>query len=254
MRISLDLAWVVTALLSSLRVGTVFVLTPLLTMGNIPVRFRVLFVLALSATLVAAMGVPGVIPGYSLSTLIAAAFGELVLGALMAFGLIAGFATYQLAGRIMDMQLGFGVAALIDPTTRAQVPLLGTLLFMAAVVGFFAIDGHHLVIRALAYSFERIPPGTQITEVNLAAVTAQFGLMFTFAVAISAPVIFILLMVDTALAVMARTMPQMNVFFLSLPLKILIGLFVLVLSVRYVGPVTKRLFESMFGYLEQIIG
>ena len=123
-----------------------------------------------------------------------------------------------------------------------------------AVIGFFAIDGHHLVVRALAYSLQRLPPGTPYSGINLGAVATQFGAMFSFAVAISAPVIFLLLLVDTALAVMARSMPQMNVFFLSLPLKILVGLLALVLSIGYLAPVSKRVFESIFNYFEQIIG
>jgi len=130
------------------------------------------------------------------------------------------------------MQLGFGVAALIDPATKAQVPLLGTLLYMAAVIGFFAIDGHHLVLRALSYSLQHLPPGTPYSAINIGAAVDTIRCDVLLAVAISAPVIFLLLLVDAALAVMARSMPQMNVFFLSLPLKILVGLLALVLVDR----------------------
>ena len=254
MSISLDLNWIAAVLLSSLRIGTAFALTPLMTFGRSPANFRVLFVLAISALLVSGAAVPIEAVPLSLGNLIMSAAGELLLGAVLAFGLLAGFAAFQVAGRILDLQLGFGVAALIDPTTRTQVPLLGTLLFMAAVITFFAIDGHHLVVRALSYSLHRLPPGTPVLDIEITMITAQFGAMFSFAVAIAAPVIFILLLVDTALAVMARTMPQMNVFFLSLPLKILVGLLTLVLSVHYLGPVVRRIFESMVGYFEQVLG
>jgi flagellar biosynthetic protein FliR len=254
MTLSFDLNWIVTILLSSLRVGAVFVLTPLMTFSRTPANFRILFVVALSALLIAGSLSPVGAAPMLLPELLAAAVGELLCGAVLAFGLLTGFAAFQLAGRLLDLQLGFGVAALIDPTTRTQVPLLGTLLFMAAVIAFFAIDGHHMVIRALAYSFQRFPPGSAPSALDGAAIVAQFGAMFSFAAAIAAPVVLVLLLVDTALAVMARTMPQMNVFFLSLPLKILVGLLILVLSVRYMGPVTLRIFESVIRYFEQVLG
>jgi len=253
MNISPDLNWIAAVLLSSLRIGTVFALTPLMTFGRTPANFRVLFVVAMSALLVSGAAIPIAAAPLSPGDLLVSAAGELLLGAVLAFGLLAGFAAFQLAGRILDLQLGFGVAALIDPATRTQVPLLGTLLFMAAVITFFAVDAHHLVVRALSYSLHRIPPGTPISDIEITTIAAQFGAMFTFAVAIAAPVIFILLLVDTALAVMARTMPQMNVFFLSLPLKILVGLLTLVLSVHYVGPLARRIFESIVGYFEQVL-
>lgn len=254
MVISLDLNWIASVLLASLRVAVVLLLTPLTTFASVPLRFRVLFVLGLSALLVSALELPspGRIP--SLTTLAAAAVGELLLGGVLSFGLVAGFAAFQLAGRVIDVQLGFGVAALIDPTTKVQTPLLGTFLYMTAVVAFFAIDGHHLVIRALSYSLERIPPGARFSGMELDAVTMQFGTMFSLAIAIAAPVVFVLLLVDAALAVMARSMPQMNVFFISLPLKIAIGLVTLALALGYLGPVSTKVFESMFGYIERVIG
>jgi flagellar biosynthetic protein FliR len=253
MALSLDLNWVVSILLSSLRVGAVLVLTPLMTFATTPASFRILFVVAFSALLVSAPMIPPA-PGMpAVDGLLLPALGELLCGAVLAFGLLAGFAAFQFAGRILDLQLGFGVAALIDPTTRTQVPLLGTLLYMAAIIAFFAIDGHHLVIRALAHSFTRFPPGSGLAAFDIGAVVTQFGLMFSFAAALAAPVMFVLLLVDVALAVMARTMPQMNVFFLSLPLKILIGLLVLVLSIRFMGPVAARLFESIVRHFERVL-
>jgi flagellar biosynthetic protein FliR len=154
----------------------------------------------------------------------------------------------------MDLQMGFGVASLIDPATRTQSPLLGTLLNLVALAVFFAVDGHHLVIRGLAYSLVQLPPGSSLAALEPAAVVAQFGAMFVFAVALAAPVIFVLLLVDVALAVMARTMPQMNVFIVSLPLKIMVGLLVLVMSMQYMGPVMERVFEGMFDYWQRVLG
>jgi flagellar biosynthetic protein FliR len=252
-RLFLDLNWIAAVLLAALRVGMALVLTPVLAFGNVPTNVRVLFLLALSALLVSGLATPAPVIDLGIGALAGAALREALLGALLAFGLFAGFAAFQLAGGILDLQLGLGIAALIDPTTRAQTPLLGTLLFMAAVMAFFAIDGHHMVVRGLAYSLERIPPGTAASRIEPGAIVAHFGAMFSFAVAIAAPVIVILLLVDTALAIMARTMPQMNVFFAGLPLKILVGLMALALSVQYMAPVALRVYESIFDFWQRVL-
>jgi len=254
MRLSLDLNWIATVLLSSIRVGILFLMTPLLALGALPVNVRVLFVLALSAVLIAGAATPIGTIDLSVAGLAAAAACEVVLGGLLAFGLFAGFAAFQLAGRLLDLQLGLGVAVLFDPTTRSQAPLLGTLLFMVAVMFFFQIDGHHLVLRGLAYSLERIPPGTPMREIDFGALVAMFGAMFAFAAAISAPVVFVLLLADAALSIMARSMPQMNVFFAGLPLKILLGLLTLALSVPLMAPVAQKVFQSIFGYWQRVLG
>lgn len=124
MLVTVELRWLTAVMLVSIRLGVVFLLTPVFSLIGLPLNVRVLLVLALAATLVSGMGgnlfaaVPTA-PG----AMAVAALNELALGSLLAFALIAGFAAFQFAGRIMDIQLGFGVAALIDPTTRGQAPL-----------------------------------------------------------------------------------------------------------------------------------
>lgn len=253
MRVSIDMAWLLTAGLVALRLGVALVLTPVLAFGSVPRHLRVMFVLSLAALLVAATGVRAAPGAQDVAAFAGMAAAEAVLGALLAFGILTAFAAFQLAGRLVDLQLGFGVATLIDPATRGHAPLLGTLLWMTGVVVFFAIDGHHALFRAFALSLQAVPPGRPPGEIELAPVVAQFGLMFSFALAIAAPVVFVLLLVDTVVAVMARTMPQMNIFFLSLPLKILVGLLVLALSVVHLAPVARRCFATIFDMWESVL-
>ena len=146
-----------------------------------------------------------------------------MIGAALAFGLFAAFGAFLFGGRLIDSQIGFAVANLIDPITRAQGPLIGTVLNLTAIAVFLAVDGHHLIIRGLADSLARFPPGQPITELGVTAVTAQFGVVFAYGLMLVAPAVFALLLLDVALAVVARTMPQMNIFIVSLPLKVFVG-------------------------------
>jgi flagellar biosynthesis protein FliR len=245
--ISAQLPWLLTVMLVSIRLGVVVIMTPVFSLIGLPVKIRLLFVLALSATLVSGME-----PGFaglaidSPGALALAAANEFLIGSLLSFGLLTGFAAFQFAGRIMDIQLGFGVAGLIDPTTRAPAPLLGTVLNMAAVLMFFAIGAHRLLLKGLAFSLQQIPPGSGLRGMPLDQVLAQFGAMFVFAALLAAPVMTVVLLVDIAMAVMARTMPQMNVFIIGLPLKILVGLVVLAISLGFLGPAFELVFAGIF--------
>ncbi len=253
MMFTVDIAWVLTVLLVAVRVGAAVALTPVFGM-TIPARVRVLFVFAMAAMLVAGLSGSMKPSSITLGYFVTAAASELVVGLALAFGLFTAFAAFQLAGRIIDLQLGFGVAGLIDPTTRAQSPLLGFFLNLLAVMLFFSIDGHHAVIRGLAYSLEVVPPGASLVDLNAGVIAAQFGAMFVYAIAVAAPVVFIVLLIDVVLAVISRTMPQVNVFVVGMPLKIFVGLVVLALSLLYLTPAVKRVFESLFGYWQMLLG
>ena len=171
----------------------------------------------------------------------------------MALGLFAAFGAFLFGGRLLDFQMGFGVASVIDPATSVQAPLIGTALNLMAVAAFFAIDGHHWIIRGVAFSLDRIPPGAALQGLNIEAVVAQFGVMFVYGLAVVAPAILTLVLVDVGMAVAARTMPQVNVFILSLPIKIFVGLSVLALTMQYVGPLLQRVYESVFRFWDQVL-
>lgn len=253
MKATVEIAWIMTVALVAIRLGALLILTPIFGGANVPAQFRVLFVVGISALIVTGLGVgPSVVP-LSLSGFLAAAATEVALGAVLAFGIFTAFASFLLAGRIMDVQVGFGVASLIDPANRTPSPLIGTFLNLMAVALFFAIDGHHLLIRGLVFSLEQVPPGTLLSQIDPGAVVAQFGSMFVYAVALAAPVIFAILLIDVVLAVVARTMPQVNVFIVGLPLKIFVGLFMLAISLRYVGPLVARIFENLFNYWHNVL-
>jgi flagellar biosynthesis protein FliR len=253
MQLHIETAWIAAVLLVSIRLGAVFIMTPVFGSMQLPARIRVLMVLALSASLVSAAGTRTLQVPTQLGDLVVAALGELMLGALFAFGLFAGFAAFLFGGRLLDMQMGLGVASLIDPATRSQAPLLGTLFNMLAVMLFFALDGHHLLIRAMAYSLQRFPPGAFNGRFDVTAVVAMFGSMFTFGFALVAPVVFALFLIDVGMAVMSRTMPQVNIFNLAVTLKIFVGLMMLAWSVQYMAPLIHRIFAAIFGYWERVV-
>ena len=185
--------------------------------------------------------------------LIAAAITEAVLGMALAFGMFTAFGALLFGGRLLDLQIGIGFSSLIDPSTRAQSPLLGTALSLLAIAVFFAVDAHHAVVRALAWSLRHLPPGSSLGALDPATVAAQFGVVFAHGLVLVAPAVFTLLLLDVALAIVARTMPQMNIFIVAMPLKIFVGVLVLALTVRHLLPALTAVFETVPRYWEELL-
>ena len=246
MTVRIDPDWLALVLLVAVRVAPLFVLAPVFGSVPAPALFRAALAFGFAGAIVAASGTALAAPPRTLGELAREAAGESVIGAALAYGLAAAFAAFLFAGRLLDMQMGFGIANLIDPITRTQAPLLGTALNMLALAVFFAADGHHVLVRALAQSLAAFPPGRPLAELRPAALVAQFGAMFTLGVALAAPAMLAVLLLDLGFALASRSMPQMNVFVIAIPFKIVVGLGVLALSLRYMAGVMTRTFESVF--------
>jgi len=251
MTMRIDMAWLMGTLLLSVRVAAATMLTPIFGPAQIPGPVRVMIALSLSAFLV--LAAPVVLPPIDNATELAVAtLGELVLGASLAFGFLVAYAATQIAGRVLDVQLGYSAASVLNPTTQTPAPLIGTALGMAGVAVFLAMDGHHVLLRALALSLDHYPPGRLAFDLDISEHLKFSGAMFTFGLALAAPVMLTLLLADIALAVMARSMPQLNVFILSFSVKIVLGLIGLAVSVKFAGAVLTTLFESTWRFWERV--
>lgn len=246
-------SWATGVLLVSVRLAMLFIATPVF--GGIPVpnMAKVILVFGLSAGLAA--GLPTLNPANAdFGWLASVVLHEVIVGAAMASGLFAGFAAFHFGGRLLDFQIGFGIAGLFDIATRNTAPLLGTVFSMAAVLIFFAVDGHLIMLRILQMSFLVLPPGTGIGNLDISALIAYFGTCFVFGFALVAPIVLCLLLVDIGVAFMSRTMPQMHVFILALGMKVIVGLLMLAITLPFAGGLIQMIFESIFRNWNQVLG
>ena len=248
MNIEFETSWIISVLLVSIRLAVLMFATPLDGMGRVPTKVRIYFTLGMSALLVNVVGVEVIEMPNGLTQLIIMAMNEFIVGLALAFGIYAAFAAFHVGGRLLDFQTGFGAANVLNPVDNTQSPVIGTLLVMLAALVFFLLDLHHLWLRGIAYSLEVVPIGTRFHGLNIDLIVAQFGKVFVYGLVVAAPVVIGLLLVDVGVAVMARTMPQMNVYFLFLPLKIFLGLTLLALSLRYMLPLIETILKNIFVY------
>ena len=253
MLVEVDPGWALSVFLLSVRLAALLALTPLLNSASVPAPARVLLVLALTVLMVSGFGVAPV-PMQGLAQVVLAAVSEALVGGLLAFGVFTAFAAFSMAGKLLDIQVGFGIGSVFDPVTRRQTPVLSTGFDMLAVTMFFAMDGHHALMRGIAYSLEHAPLGAGLAALSVAALSKQFGVMFLFGVALVAPVVFCLLLVEVGLAMLSRVMPQMHIFVLGIPIRIFLGLSMLVVTMGYMAPRMGKIFLSIFTYWEEVLG
>jgi len=135
------------------------------------------------------------------------------------------FSSLYVAGQIIDMQMGFGIVNVMDPQSNTQVPLMGNFYYILTILIFLTVNGHHVLISALIKSFEIVPISRAVFEGRLLEIiVSSFKEMFLIGFKVSLPVISMIFLTDFAMGIIARTVPQMNVFIVGLPIKILVGI------------------------------
>jgi len=180
--------------------------------------------------------------------------GEFLIGAIMGFITQITFAIFQFAGQVMDMQIGFGIVNVIDPQNGIQVPVLGNFKNLLALIFFLAINGHHYLLMTLERSYYFLPIGNiHITGRFYSFIFSLAGEMFDSAFKIALPVLGALFIADLAMGIIARTVPQMNVFLVGLPLKIGVGLGMLMLMMPLFIWIFYWIFTGLFDDLNKLL-
>lgn len=172
--------------------------------------------------------------------------GEIMLGVIIGFSAKLIFAGVQLAGQITGFQMGFAIANIMDPLTSDQVPFMGLFYNLFAMLIFLSINAHHVFLKALVESFKMIPPFAFGFSGSLTELMMKFaGDMFIISIKIGAPVIAALLLTSAALGLIARTVPQMNIFIVAMPIKIVIGLMFTGISLSYLSFYLTQIFNDL---------
>lgn len=180
--------------------------------------------------------------------------GEYLIGLIFGFASSLVFSAVQMAGQLLDMQIGFGVINVFDPQSGQQLPLVGNFKYILAVMVFLATNGHHILLSALFASFKMIPVTASAFQTAAAGIIVDMvGQMFVIAFKICLPVLVAIFLMDVALGILARTMPQMNIFIVGIPGKIIVGLFILSLSVPFYILFLEVAFDGMFRDIYRLL-
>ena len=260
----MPLQWMTAVILLSLRVGAMLLATPVFSAADLPVRVRVFIVVGLAIALCASLGLVPDAAGaqremlQSLADhplrLLRCACDEVTLGIVLSVPIHAAFAAFSMAGQLLDVQLGFGLSQVFNPASNTMTPVLSTAFSRIGVVVFFLSNGHHALIRALAFSLERMPLGQPWSlEATLPALAVSVAALFGLCVALAAPVIFCVLLTEMALGVPARNLPQINMLTLGIPVKIIVGIAALCVWFTSIGGAMDRVYQGLYQALDSAI-
>jgi len=249
----INIASIPVFLLIFVRVIAFFVTLPLFSYRTIPMPFKIGFSFFLALIMFYTVDASGVQVNEMYIFLLVK---EMLVGLLI--GLIAYMilAAVQIAGGFIDFQMGFAIANVIDPQTGAQSPLTGQYFYIIALLFLLSVDGHHLLIDGIFYSYHFIPidafiPFKDGTIADF--VIDTFNKMFLIAFQMSIPIVGCLFLVDVALGIIARTVPQLNVFVVGLPLKIFVSFVVILVFLSLYIVLVKVLFETMFNTMRGLM-
>lgn len=212
------------------RISGLFLAMPIISSAMMPMRIRVIFALVLafliSPAIPASLTLLNFQPIYVLYVA-----DELLLGLLMGFVLQLVFQVFILGGQVVAMQAGLGFATMVDPASKASVPLISQFYLMLVTLTFMALNGHLAILDALLGSFQQLPPGQMHVNVSaIGSVLTFSGWMFKEAVLVALPAISALLIVSVSFGVMTRVAPQLNIFSLGFPMTLLMGMVIISIS------------------------
>lgn len=241
------------ALFVSLRLVPSFAFAQPFTLMRIPAVVRVLLALSLSLWLADAR------PALTTDRLdegglLSLAAGELLVGMAIALSLQIAFAGILWAGRVLDVQAGFGLATLADPTTQNDQPLIGTILAYGAAALFFLTGAQYDLLAVWIASLEALPLGYALMAPDITAIGTLMGSAFFLSVGLVGAAMLTLFLVDIVIAFLSRTLPQMNMLLLSFQVKAMLSLVVLPISLIFAGALYLRILRLALAGSPGILG
>ncbi|WP_445488228.1 flagellar biosynthetic protein FliR [Niallia sp. 03133] len=241
-------------LLIFIRVTSFFLMIPLFSYRTIPSSHKVGLGFFLSVLMFINMEPPSLIIDGAYYLLI---LKEALVGLLIGFLAYMLFSAIQIAGGLIDFQMGFAIANVLDPQTGVQSPLTGQYLNTIALFFLLTVNGHHLLMDGIFYSYRYIPlqqAWIEFGDENLIGFLAKsFALMFAIAFQMSIPVVASIFLVDVGLGIVARTVPQLNIFVVGVPIKIIAGLIILMIVMGVLMASVSHLFSTTLTAMREMM-
>ncbi len=232
------------------RVGAMVMLLPGVGETSLPTRVRLTIALVLTAVLLPLHRQAYTVDLQTLGPVLVELFQELVVGAVLGLTARLAISALQVAGSVVAQQLGLGFVTAVDPTQNQQGMIVGNVLAILGVALIFATDMHHLVNAAMNDSYTIFKPGEMPLTGDVAQhITQVISTSFRIGIQLAAPFIAFGLLFNVGLALLSRLMPQMQVFFIGLPLSIMLGLLLLVVTL---GALMAMFMSYMQGVLSQL--
>jgi len=235
MQITADGVYFLGFALVAARVGSAILVMPFFGATQVPAQVKIVLVIILAAVMTPAnAGAELAAAGDWFPLML---LREVLVGLLLGFSVALVFATLTIAANLIAVQMGLNLQALLNPTSpfaSDQENPLAVFYSLLATVIFLTVNGHHAVLRGLQATFDVVPLNAFTIEAGRAGVVATLtATMIVSAFQIAFPIMAALLIADVASGLLARMVPQINVFFVNLPVKLFLGFLVMLISMPY---------------------
>ncbi len=237
-----------------IRVSAIVISMPVVGNQAIPARVKAGFALMIAVIVAPVVVVPDSMESVQTIPLMIRMAGELIIGFIIGISAQFLFAAVQLAGQLIGFQMGFAIVNVVDPLSSAQVSVIAQFLFFVALLLFLAVDAHHIFIYGIVESFRVVPIMTfQVSGALTEAIMNHAKTIFATGLTIGAPVMVLVLLSNVGLGLVARTVPQINIFIVGFPLKIGIGLIAIGITLPFMGHVIATSFTAFSSILRGLL-
>ncbi|RUO24517.1 flagellar biosynthetic protein FliR [Aliidiomarina minuta] len=229
---SVVLDWLAQHYWPFVRVSSMFLTMAVFSGQGLPARIKIFFSVAIVFAIAPALpAVEMPFEPVSLSGMLVTV-QQILVGVALGFLSLLAVNTFTIAGQVLGMQVGLGFAAMVDPNSGQQVPVLAQFYLLMATLMFLAFDGHLLMLRVVVHSFEAIPVGPMGLDAESFFYIANWATwMFSAALGFALSAMISILLINLSFGVMTRASPQLNIFTIGFPITMISGLMVLWLTV-----------------------
>ena len=244
----LNIEYILIFSLVFLRIGAMLVMIPVMGERSVPLRVKAGLALLISLLVFPLIRaeIPHLQADAETIAITVAMAGEVLIGVIIGFAARIVFAGIQFAGDMIGIQMGFSIVNVIDPLSSTQVSIMSEFQYLIAMLVYLSIDAHHMFISAMIDSYRVVSPFDYHFSGPLIQSLILFSKgLFVIAVKISAPVMAVLLFTNVSLGVVARTVPQINVFIVGMPLQIAAGLIIFGLTTPLFVMLVQRTLHSL---------
>jgi flagellar biosynthetic protein FliR len=237
----------------SLRIGGFVLAAPIASEATIPRRVKIVLTLALAFLLAPLAPVPAALSIFSGAGALTAV-QEILIGVAIGMVMQLAFDALTFAGQTISMTMGLGFATLVDPQRGANVPVLGQVFMIMGILTYMAINGHLMLLGALANSFQTLPIGAANIDKDFLLSVATWGArIFETGLLVALPAVIALVIVNLALGVVTRAAPQLNLFGIGFTITLLCGFFVLMVGLDGIMVGISGLIDSALAAVVDLV-
>ncbi len=241
-----------TFLLVLARVAGIFTLNPIFGRNNVPTMAKTGMTLAIAVIMTASMNYTYTEP--TTLVFIVDILKEGIVGIVLGFYINLILTIFIYAGEIIDMQIGLGMAKIMEPSSGVSMPMFATFYYYYFIFYFFAVNGHLSYIKLFALSYDSLPMGFKSININVAHLLASsFNEVMQLAVKFAFPILVTGLLVEAAMGVLMKAVPTIHIFVVNIQVKILVGLLVLTIFAQPMSDYVDYVMDIMWGNLQALI-